>query len=33
MNLQLRWNLYHAERAEQQALKAIQPYTIAALPR
>ena len=26
MNLQLRWDLYHAQRAEAEALAAIQPY-------
>jgi len=26
MNLQLRWDLYHAQRAEQQELAVIQPY-------
>lgn len=26
MNLQLRWDLYHTQRAEQQALAVIQPY-------
>lgn len=27
MNLQLRWDLYHAQRAERQELEAIMPYT------
>lgn len=27
MNLQLRWDLYHAQRAEQQELAVIQPYS------
>jgi addiction module HigA family antidote len=27
MNLQLRWDLYHAQRTEQQELEAIKPYT------
>ena len=27
MNLQLRWDLYHAKRAEKRALEAIQPYS------
>ena len=26
MNLQLRWDLYHAQRAEQHELAVIQPY-------
>ena len=26
MNLQLRWDLYHAEQTEQSELKAIQPF-------
>ena len=26
MNLQLRWELFHAHRAEDEALRAIQPY-------
>jgi len=26
MNLQLRWDLYHAQRAEQDELKSIRPY-------
>ncbi|MCP4423621.1 MAG: HigA family addiction module antidote protein [Chloroflexi bacterium] len=26
MNLQLRWDLYHAQQAEQRQLKSIQPY-------
>ena len=28
MNLQLRWDLYHAQRAEQQELAVIQPYSM-----
>jgi addiction module HigA family antidote len=26
MNLQLRWDLYHAQQAEENALKSIRPY-------
>lgn len=26
MNLQLRWDLYHAQKAEQDELKSIRPY-------
>jgi len=26
MNVQLRWDLYHAQRAEQDELKSIRPY-------
>jgi addiction module HigA family antidote len=26
MNLQLRWDLYHAQQSEAQSLRAIQPY-------
>ena len=29
MNLQLRWDLYWAEQAEEQDLAAIKPYTLA----
>ncbi|MEW5873362.1 MAG: HigA family addiction module antitoxin [Chloroflexota bacterium] len=29
MNLQLRWDLYHARRAEQRALENIQPHSAA----
>ena len=28
MNLQLRWDMYHAQRAEQQELAVIQPYSM-----
>ncbi len=28
MNLQLRWNLYHARQKESQYLELIQPYTV-----
>ena len=28
MNLQLRWDLYHAERAESDQIKEIQPYVL-----
>ena len=28
MNLQLRWDLYHAQQAEQKALAVIQPYAM-----
>jgi len=28
MNLQLRWDLYHAQRAEQQELAVIEPYSM-----
>ena len=28
MNLQLRWDLYHAQRNEADALNTIQPYTL-----
>ena len=28
MNLQLRWDLYHAQRVEMQDLETIQPYTV-----
>ena len=28
MNLQLRWDLYHAQQAEIKELKKIQPYTL-----
>jgi addiction module HigA family antidote len=28
MNLQLRWDLYHAHHAEEEALKAIRPYVL-----
>jgi addiction module HigA family antidote len=31
MHLQLRWDLYHAERAERQALEAIRPHPVAAV--
>ncbi|MGH2522965.1 MAG: HigA family addiction module antitoxin [Anaerolineales bacterium] len=27
MNLQLRWDLYHAQKSENDALKTIRPYT------
>ncbi len=27
MNLQLRWDLYHAERTEKQEIETIKPYT------
>lgn len=30
MNLQLRWDLYHAQQAEQDELKSIQPHTAVA---
>ena len=30
MNLQLRWDLFHAQQAEQDSLKNIQPYVAAA---
>ncbi len=30
MNLQLRWDLYHAQRREVTALERIQPYRLAA---
>ena len=30
MNLQLRWDLYHAQRAEARELQAIQPYSTTA---
>jgi len=30
MNLQLRWDLYHAQHAEQDALQTIQPYVLVA---
>ena len=30
LNLQLRWDVYHAQRREMKELEAIQPYTIAA---
>lgn len=29
MNLQLRWNLYHAQKSEAKALETIQPYQMA----
>lgn len=29
MNLQLRWDLYHAQKSEAQSLKTIEPYTFA----
>ncbi len=29
LNLQLRWDLYHAQQAESQQLELIQPYTTA----
>ena len=32
MNLQLRWDLYWAERAEEQELAAIEPYALATSP-
>ena len=28
MNLQLRWDLYHAERTEKQEIETIKPYTL-----
>ncbi|MFP4395313.1 MAG: HigA family addiction module antitoxin [Anaerolineales bacterium] len=28
MNLQLRWDLYHAERSEKQEIETIKPYTL-----
>ena len=28
MNLQLRWDLYHAQQSEAQALAVIQPYPV-----
>jgi addiction module HigA family antidote len=28
MNLQLRWELYHAQQAERQQLEMIQPYVV-----
>jgi len=30
MNLQLRWDLYHAQRRESKTLELIQPYTVSA---
>jgi len=30
MNLQLRWDLYHAQQAEQDELKSIRPHTAVA---
>ena len=30
MNLQLRWDLYYAQRSEEEALQAIQPYSVRA---
>lgn len=30
MNLQLRWDLYHAQQTEVKALKAIQPHSFSA---
>jgi antitoxin HigA-1 len=30
MNLQLRWDLYHAQQTEVKALKAIQPHSLSA---
>jgi addiction module HigA family antidote len=32
MNLQLRWDLYHAQQTEVQELKAIQPHHLSAQP-
>ena len=32
MNLQLRWDLYHAQQSETRTLKAIRPYSSAAQP-
>ena len=32
MNLQLRWDLYHAQQTEVKELKAIQPYHLSARP-
>ncbi len=32
MNLQLRWDLYHAQQAEQDHLQDIQPYVASAHP-
>ena len=32
MNLQLRWDLYWAEHAEEQELAAIKPYAVATSP-
>lgn len=28
MNLQLRWDLYHAQRSEEADIKTIQPYVL-----
>lgn len=28
MNLQLRWDLYHAQKAEAQSLETIEPYQV-----
>ncbi len=30
LNLQLRWDLYHAQQHEQEALQDIQPFTVSA---
>ncbi len=30
MNLQLRWDLYYAQRSEEEALQAIQPHSLQA---
>jgi len=32
LNLQLRWDLYHAQQSETRALKAIRPYPSATQP-